>query len=113
MAKVTKNDGGTWCRSAWFLVLTCALLLQFTAGQARAADRPVTIGVLAVRGAEQCLKSWSPTAEYLTGRIPGYSFAILRFAVSPFLRFLRLRGRTELIIRIIVINIPKTHVFSA
>ncbi len=37
----------------------------------------INIGVLAVRGAEQCLKSWSPTADYLTSHIPGYIFVIL------------------------------------
>ena len=43
----------------------------------QAAERPLKIGVLATRGEEQCLKSWSPTADYLTSRIPGQTFVIV------------------------------------
>ena len=35
------------------------------------------IGVLAKRGHEQCLTQWTPTAEYLSERIPGYTFTIV------------------------------------
>ena len=63
-------------------VLICSILMLniVVAASAQAADKTVKIGVLAVRGVEQCLKSWSPTAEYLTRRIPGYSFVILPLA---------------------------------
>lgn len=37
----------------------------------------INIGVLATRGAEDTLKTWSPTAEYLTEEIPQYSFVIV------------------------------------
>ena len=40
-------------------------------------DKPIKIGVLAVRGPEQCRKDWSPTAEYLTNTIPGKNFVIV------------------------------------
>ena len=40
------------------------------------APKTVWIGVLATRGAQQCLKRWGPTAEYLTREIPGYSFQV-------------------------------------
>jgi PAS domain S-box-containing protein len=37
----------------------------------------INIGVLATRGAEDTLRTWSPTAEYLTQEIPQYSFVIV------------------------------------
>jgi len=45
--------------------------------EAAANDMPLKIGVLAIRGKEQCLKSWSATAEYLTSSIPGRRFIIV------------------------------------
>ncbi len=38
---------------------------------------PVKIGVLANRGAQRCLESWSPTADYLTRQIPDSQFIIV------------------------------------
>ena len=40
-------------------------------------NRKVRIGVLAYRGNEAALKMWSPTADYLTALIPGYSFVVV------------------------------------
>ena len=37
----------------------------------------VRIGVLAYRGKDQAMKMWSPTAQYLTRSIPGYTFTIV------------------------------------
>ena len=37
----------------------------------------VKICVLAKRGVVRCLEKWSPTAEYLTAKIPGRTFAII------------------------------------
>ena len=37
----------------------------------------VRIGVLAKRGAERCLEKWTPTADYLSSRIPGKQFVII------------------------------------
>ncbi len=37
----------------------------------------ITIGVLAKRGNSICMKRWTPTAKYLTGRIPGKTFKIV------------------------------------
>ena len=42
-----------------------------------AADAPLKIGVLAIRGTQQCLDSWTPTAEYLSDKIPGRTFTIV------------------------------------
>ncbi|NOQ21784.1 MAG: PhnD/SsuA/transferrin family substrate-binding protein [Candidatus Aegiribacteria sp.] len=44
---------------------------------AEEVDEQVRFGVLAKRGRDQCLEQWQPTAEYLTGEIPGYSFSII------------------------------------
>jgi two-component system sensor histidine kinase TtrS len=41
-----------------------------------ASERSVAIGVLAYRGAENCLRRWSPTAQYLSEAIAGYTFHI-------------------------------------
>ena len=47
--------------------------------------QPVKIGVLAERGTERCVEKWGPTAEYLTKRIPGYSFSIVPLAYAEIL----------------------------
>ncbi len=64
------------------IVVIFILLLIFAAVPTSilAKEQVINIGVLAVRGAEQCLKSWSPTADYLTRQIPGYTFVILPLA---------------------------------
>lgn len=46
-------------------------------GAAHATDRLVRIGVLAPRGKEEALKSWTPTAQYLSREIPGNNFVIV------------------------------------
>lgn len=50
-------------------------LLTLPAG-ATVAEEEVLIGVLAKRGEVTSYDRWSPTAEYLTRQIPGYSFRI-------------------------------------
>ena len=37
----------------------------------------IKIGVLALRGAEESIKRWTPTAEYLSRQIPEYKFVII------------------------------------
>jgi signal transduction histidine kinase/CheY-like chemotaxis protein len=61
------------------IIVIFILLLIFAAAPTSvlAKEKVINIGVLAVRGVEQCLKSWSPTADYLTRQIPGYTFVIL------------------------------------
>ncbi len=63
-------------------VLFCLFVLLHVVPplQAQADDRPIKIGVLATRGAEQCLKTWMPTADYLTERIPGQTFVVVPLA---------------------------------
>ena len=74
-----KENGALSPAKPAYSVLFFFLLLLHIGGAAgvQAADRPLRIGVLATRGAEQCLKTWSATADYLTNRIPGKSFVIV------------------------------------
>jgi two-component system sensor histidine kinase TtrS len=61
-------------------ILSCCIVLiaslclsQLAYGQ----KEMVKIGVLAYRGKAQAMRMWSPTAQYLTSRIPGYTFTIV------------------------------------
>jgi len=58
-------------------LLGAALLLAAWLAPAAHADQAVRIGMLAHRA--ESLKLWSPTAEYLTQRLPGYRFRIVPF----------------------------------
>jgi PAS domain S-box-containing protein len=62
-----------------FLLFFCIPNLP---GMVAATERPasINIGVLARRGFDECMREWSPTADYLTGRIPGFSFKIVPLA---------------------------------
>ena len=55
-------------------ILVFFILLYSTA---YTQDKQVKIGVLALRGAEESLHRWTPTAEYLSSRIPEYRFVIV------------------------------------
>ena len=58
----------------WIMIFLFTLLItDISLGE----ENPVKIGVLVKRGADQCLKNWSPTAEYLSVRIPGKTFVII------------------------------------
>lgn len=55
-----------------------AVVFSLLAGVARAADAPpIRIGVLAFRGAEHVMRSWSATADYLSAQVPGRRFEIV------------------------------------
>jgi two-component system, sensor histidine kinase and response regulator len=56
------------------------LFAHAVAGEAGAENPPLKIGVLSVRGAKQCLDSWSPTADYLTRQVSGHRFVIVPLA---------------------------------
>ncbi len=59
---------------AYSAVLIASLFLSPVAhGQ----NDMVRIGVLAYRGKDQAMQMWSPTAQYLTRRIPGHTFTIV------------------------------------
>lgn len=65
--------------SRWRCWLVILLLLPTLAPAQTAppADHLVRIGVLAHRGKEEALKSWTPTARYLSHALPGYNFVIV------------------------------------
>ena len=55
------------------------LLALYSAGifPAHSAEKLVRLGVLAHRGKNEALKTWAPTAQYLSQKIPGYKFVIV------------------------------------
>ncbi|MFH1624903.1 MAG: PhnD/SsuA/transferrin family substrate-binding protein, partial [Pseudomonadota bacterium] len=57
--------------------LSVSLLILTPSHFSFADNPPVKIGVLANRGIVRCLEKWSPTAEYLTDKIPGRNFVIV------------------------------------
>ncbi|MBM9603050.1 response regulator [Desulfopila inferna] len=58
-------------------VLLISFVLMGFPEDIKAVQKTLRIGVLATRGAEQCLNDWTPTAEYLTRQIPDYRFVIV------------------------------------
>lgn len=60
--------------SRLFILFALAIALVDVA---HATDRLVRIGVLAHRGKEEALKSWTPTAQYLSRTVPGNNFVIV------------------------------------
>jgi len=59
------------------LFISLTLLSLCGALPAQAADHLVRLGVLAHRGKEEALKSWGPTAQYLSQQIPDHRFVIV------------------------------------
>ncbi len=59
------------------LMLVCAQASPAFAEDAQDTRKVVRIGVLAKRGPERCKEKWTPTAEYLSTNLPGYSFKIV------------------------------------
>ncbi len=57
---------------AFFLVLACLLAVS-----TNAIGQDIRIGVLALRGADRAIQSWSATATYLESRLPGQRFRIV------------------------------------
>ena len=60
----------TYIFTAFLLVFECADMVC-------ANDTQIKIGVLAKRGIVRCMEKWTPTAEYLTTKIPGKTFVII------------------------------------
>ncbi len=60
--------------------LTLILILFLSSltayGASTETDIPVRIGVLAKRGADYCRSKWTPTIDYLSANIEGYSFSL-------------------------------------
>jgi len=60
-----------------FIFIALCLLIYFHPTSSFARTDLIKIGVLANRGKDNCLKQWSPTAEYLSKEIQDYSFEII------------------------------------
>ncbi len=60
----------------FFLAGLCLLIFFYPATAISGTDA-IKIGVLAKRSTDNCLKKWSPTADYLSRVIPDYSFRII------------------------------------
>ena len=61
--------------STLILILLLSSLTAY--GSSTKTDIPVRIGVLAKRGADFCRNKWTPTIDYLSEHIEGYSFSLL------------------------------------
>jgi len=59
------------------LLLAILAAGSLSAPAVRGEDQTVRIGVLAFRGTEHVIRSWTPTAEYLTEQIPGTRFEVV------------------------------------
>jgi PAS domain S-box-containing protein len=67
------------CFSLLVLIAVFIISISLPAG-VYAYGNKVRIGVLAHRGYDETLKIWTPTAAYLTAKIPQYSFKIVPLA---------------------------------
>jgi len=63
-------------RLKFFLVALC-LLIYFHPTNVFSSTNLIKIGVLVKRSTDNCLKKWSPTAEYLSRVVQDYSFKII------------------------------------
>ncbi len=72
------SDGGfrSFAAVIWRAFLCLALLVPGFANSAENAQE-IRIGVLALRGTERALQSWSATAAYLERQLPGQRFRIV------------------------------------
>lgn len=61
-------------RNSVFLIIMLSLFFFLSNLQAQESFK---IGVLAKRGAANCMKQWSATADYLSQKLPGKSFKII------------------------------------
>ncbi|WP_455198144.1 PhnD/SsuA/transferrin family substrate-binding protein [Kaarinaea lacus] len=61
----------------WRHLFAAFTFLVFAPINSPAATQEVNIAVLAYRGIPEAIEMWTPTAEYLSEKIPGYQFSIL------------------------------------
>ena len=60
-----------------YAITTLLFVLVIMHLSAFAQDKQVKTGMLALRGAEESIQRWTTTAEYLTNKIPEYTFIIV------------------------------------
>lgn len=84
MKRLFYSIDSRWKRTSCGLYVRCLLmsfcilvlpLLPVSASSSE--ERPVKIGVLAYRGLAKSLEMWTPTADYLTAKLPPYHFTIV------------------------------------
>jgi len=94
-ARIVIWETGEW-RLANRIVSVILLLLLGSTGSSQ-AQTEMSIGVLAFRGEEDALERWSPTADYLSTKIPDYRFEILPLSLEGISRQVE-QGRLDFIL---------------
>jgi len=74
-------------RLSTYSFITLLLFFVMYSGIAWSKDTHVRIGVLAKRGVVRCLEKWTPTAKYLTRKIPGKTFMVVPVDFDGILSF--------------------------
>lgn len=74
---MTRYSTLRYCALVVVLVWSVVLAAVDVYAAAAPVAQEVKIGVLARRGSEQALRMWTPTADYLTARLPQYHFVIV------------------------------------
>ena len=74
-----KNRGNSSLITASYIAIVMLFVISGlgTTNCRAAGSYQINIGVLALRGEERTMKMWTPTANYLTESIPGYTFNIV------------------------------------
>jgi signal transduction histidine kinase/ABC-type phosphate/phosphonate transport system substrate-binding protein len=65
-----------------YTLLAALCLLMAPASKVFSANTEMKIAVLAIRGLPQAMQKWAPTAQYLSEKIPGYTFSILPLTID-------------------------------
>ncbi|MCG8544265.1 MAG: PhnD/SsuA/transferrin family substrate-binding protein, partial [Alphaproteobacteria bacterium] len=78
--EAVRHDKAEAMIAARAVILLTLLALAVCAGPAW--SREVAIGVLAFRGADNCLKRWGPTARYLGTAVADHSFRIVPLSLE-------------------------------
>ena len=66
-------------------LLTVLFLIILSGISQLAWSEEIKIGVRAHKGAEVSLKRWQPTADYLSEKIPGYTFTLIPYEINSLL----------------------------
>jgi PAS domain S-box-containing protein len=91
-----------------FVLLFCGMTL----GQVQAVT-PVRIGVLAKYGNDRCFQKWTPTAEYLSNRMPAYQFRIVPLSFEQVWPAVRLRKIDFVLVNpAMYVSLEKYHAVS-
>jgi signal transduction histidine kinase/ABC-type phosphate/phosphonate transport system substrate-binding protein len=79
---VLKTMPSSDLRRYGYILFAAFCLLMAPASKVFSANAEMKIAVLAIRGLPQAMQKWSPTAEYLNEKIPGYTFSILPLTID-------------------------------